>query len=334
MIRWLINDARWRLEDEEIEKLIEESEKTDFGKVAVVFGGKSEEAEISRKTGKSVLKALHKQGIDAYPFDLAEKNPAELSNFDRAFLCLHGRLGEDGTFQGFCEILGVPYTSEDTVASAICMHKPTSKSIFEKFLIPTPKWFSFSKESWKKEKGSILREIKRMLPCVVKPAFSGSSIGVSLVESEGDVVSSVEWALRFGSEVMVEKYVEGIELTVGVLFGKVLGTLQIKPADDFFSFRAKYEGETQYIIPPEVEVEEVERLAFLCAGSVGATRSAVRVDLIYCVRERKPYFLEVNTIPGMTERSLLPKIAKWRGIEFEDLVRIILSRASLKGLSR
>lgn len=291
-----------------------------FRKVAVIMGGESEEAEISLKTGKAISSALLSLGYDVKEVTAGRELPDKIKGIDAAFIALHGRLGEDGTVQGLCEIMQIPYTGCDPVSSAVFMNKKLTRFIMRSLEIPHPNFKVVSTPD----------EIDFKPPFVIKPVFSGSSLGLSVVKSTEEK-EALEEALRYSKEALVEELIEGREITVGILDDTVLGTLEIRPGEGIFSFSAKYQTKTEYIIPPEIPPyvqEEAEALSLKLCKAVG-TRGCVRVD-IKLDKNLAPYFLEVNTIPGMTKRSLVPMIAKHKGIEFEELVEAILGGADLK----
>ncbi len=329
--------------DEELFSLIEEKKRSarkNFSRVAVLMGGESEEREISLKTGKAVSSALGEKGYNVSEV-IFPCSPRELIGFDAAFVCLHGRLGEDGAVQGFLEVLGIPYTSPDYVVSSLFMDKLITRYALSPLGIPQPRFFVVKN----KEKGvqtikNLLEEYKgaeRKPLFVVKPSFSGSSFGISVVrgdESDDELSSIFCSAFRFSSTVLIEEFLGGPEITVGVFERNPLGVLEIRPEnDEIFSFSAKYSSpSTKYIIPPEsfsADIcEHVLEISALITQEFQVD-GAVRVD--FKLGEGNiPYFLELNTIPGMTERSLLPKIALWRGINFPDFVEAILGSAKLK----
>jgi len=346
--------------DEELFRLIEEKRRyarENFRKIAVLMGGGSEEREISLKTGKAVSSALISKGYEVKEVILP-CSPEELKGFDSAFVCLHGRLGEDGSVQGFLEVLGIPYTSPDYVVSSLFMDKLITKFALSYLGIPQPKFAfvrdiesgvltlkKFIKDFRKKTKGgkaSRGKGGKKTHPTpifIVKPSFSGSSFGISPVygdESDYEIENIFRSAFRFSSTVLIEEFLGGPEITVGVFERKSLGVLEIRPESDvFFSFSAKYSSpETRYIIPPDSVSPDVCEKALLISSricEVFQVGGAVRVDFkLKSHKSKTPYFLELNTIPGMTERSLLPKIAEWRGIRFDDFVEAILGCAKLK----
>ncbi len=302
-----------------------------FKRVCVIMGGESEEREISIKTGQAVFSALLRSGFNAEKIVFPLEDINYLKNFDAAFICLHGKYGEDGTVQGMLEILKIPYTSPDPVVSALFMDKFITRLALRD-LVPQPVFFAASSED--EAIKIVMNEID--LPCVIKPNFSGSSFGISIIreKDERKIRRAVDEAFRFSASVLIEEFLDGPEFTIGLIEKIPLSVIEIVPQDDeFFSFQAKYKGNTNYIIPPKsierYTIEEALKISrYICQRfNIGG---AVRVDFKTKRGDNKPYFLELNTIPGMTERSLLPKIANFRGISFDDLVCAILGTASLK----
>ncbi|MEO2068409.1 MAG: D-alanine--D-alanine ligase [Desulfurobacteriaceae bacterium] len=287
--------------------------------MAVVFGGPSPEAEISKKSAKSVVEALHKKGYQVFEVELNENIVENLKkiNPDKVFLVLHGSPGEDGTVQGLLEITGFKYTGCNTQTSAVCMDKDITKRILKTYGIPVPSgetYFRGDEVNWVE------------FPCVVKPARTGSTVGINIAKDEESFQKAVEEAFKYDTKIIVEEFIEGKEITVAVLFGKVLPPIEIITETGFYDFDSKYKKKTtSYKIPAELSKRLEEKIRKLAEKiyKVLECRGAVRID--FRIDEFNiPYVLEVNTIPGMTERSLLPKAAKFYGIEFEDLVEEIL----------
>ena len=300
-------------------------------KVAVLMGGVSREREISLKTGKAILKALTEKGYSVTPIDVGEDISERLAKekIECAFLALHGRFGEDGTIQGLLELMGIPYTGSGVLASALAMHKIMAKKFFICEKIPTPRFEVFQRKAI--EKG-LLQPISFPLPLVVKPAREGSTIGISIVRKEEERVPALKRAGEYDEEILVEEFMEGKEITVGILEDIPLPIIEIVPKSGFYDYHSKYtKGETQYILPARISREkylyaqEISLKAYQTLGCSGVTR----VDLMTDENEN-PFVIDVNTMPGMTETSLLPKAASFAGIPFEDLVERILLGASLK----
>jgi D-alanine-D-alanine ligase len=289
-------------------------------RVGVVFGGRSAEREISLLSGKAVLKALQKMrfnavGIDAGP-DLPEKLKSKKIDF--VYNALHGHRGEDGAVQGMLEIMNIPYSGCGVLASALAMDKEYSKRVFQSCGIPTPD-FKIA------EKGGALPVITGF-PVVVKPAAQGSAIGVSIVENKKGFTAALKKAFKFGDKVIVERFIKGVEITIGILGDKVLPAVEIVPLNKFYDFDAKYtKGKSRHIIPPRLPVSIIrsaEKAALKAFSALGC-RAVSRIDIIVDKRG-KSWVLEANTIPGMTETSLLPDEARAAGMDFGALILEII----------
>jgi D-alanine-D-alanine ligase len=300
-------------------------------RVAVMMGGLSREREISLKTGKAILKALTEKGYAATSIDVGDDLAEKLikEKVECAFLALHGRFGEDGTIQGMLELMRIPYTGSGVLASALALHKIMSKKFFLCEKIPTPRFEVFQREEIKKDH---LKKISLPLPVVVKPAREGSTIGISIVRRDEELGPALKKAGEYDEEILVEEFMKGKEITVGILENIPLPVIEIVPKSGFYDYYSKYtRGETQYILPARIprekylSAQEVSLRAFQQLGCSGVAR----VDLMTDENE-DPYVIDVNTMPGMTETSLLPKAAQYAGIPFEDLVERILLGASLK----
>ena len=300
-------------------------------KVAVMMGGLSREREISLKTGKAISKALIEKGYTVTAIDVREDLPEKLvkEKIECAFLALHGRFGEDGTIQGMLELMKIPYTGSGVLASALAMHKIMSKKFFLYESIPTPRFEVFQREEIKKD---LPKKISLPLPVIVKPAREGSTIGVSIVQKEEELGPALKEAGEYDEEILVEEFMKGKEITVGILEDIPLPIIEIVPKSGFYDYHSKYtKGETQYILPARISREkylyaqEISLKAFQTLGCSGVAR----VDLMTDEHEN-PFVIDVNTMPGMTETSLLPKAASYAGIPFEDLVERILLGASFK----
>lgn len=297
-------------------------------KIAVLMGGLSAEREISLRTGRAVLAALQENGYNAVGIDAGRDLPVRLAEekIEVAFIALHGRFGEDGTVQGLLEMLGIPYTGSGVMASAVAMDKVTAKKILLHHELPTPAFKVFCRGDDKEAFTARCRHF----PLVVKPAREGSTIGVSIVRDADELRAGIDSALSHDDMVLIEDFIKGLEVTVGVLDGEALPVIQVVPKGGFYDFQAKYTaGQTEYLVPAPLEGALYERLqqvavaAFRALGCAGAAR----VD--FMVREREFFCLEVNTIPGMTETSLLPKAARHDGISFGELAQRILEGAAL-----
>ena len=298
-------------------------------RVGVLMGGWGEERDISIKSGEGIALALESRGhqvtrILAGPgLDQALRK----SGIDVAFLALHGRMGEDGKVQGLLEVLEIPYTGSGVMASALAMNKPFAKQLFQLQNLPTPRGYTVKRGE---ESRAVELHGDLGYPCVVKPACGGSSVGLSVVRAEGDLEAAVALGCRYGGEALVERRVQGHELTVGLLDGAVLGSCEIAHGADSFDFSTKYQTGARYFLPPRLSptrTRNVEALALAAYRALGC-RGYGRVDLM-ASDEDNDWLLEVNTLPGMTATSLLPKIAAKRGMGFEDLVERILALAAL-----
>ncbi len=299
---------------------------TDFGKVAVLFGGKSAEREVSLKSGSRVLDALQRQGVDAHAFDPAARKLDELAAFDRAFIMLHGRYGEDGTIQGALELMGIPYTGSGVMASAVGMDKWRTKLLWRSVGLPVPEFVML-------DLGSDFAAVEKQLglPLFVKPACEGSSIGVTKVRQAGELRQAYEEAARHDSLVIAERGVMGGEYTVAILGDEALPIIRIVPATDFYDYEAKYlRDDTRYLCPCGLaDAREQElRMQALEAFRVLGCRGWGRVDFLMD-EQGNAFFLEVNTSPGMTDHSLVPMAARVAGLSYEQLVLRVLSLATL-----
>lgn len=300
-------------------------------KIGVLMGGLSREREISLKTGKAILKALSEKGYNVCPIDVGQDIAERLikKKIELAFIALHGRFGEDGTIQGMLELMRIPYTGSGVLGSALALHKIMAKKIFLYEKIPTPPFEVVQRQEIKKDP---TENISLSLPLVVKPAREGSTIGVSIVREKEELLPALKEAGKYDEEILVERFLKGKEITVGILEDIPLPIIEISPRSGFYDYHSKYTpGETQYIIPAQIPREkylfaqEVSLKAFRTLGC----SSFGRVDLITDENEDS-FVIDVNTMPGMTETSLLPKAAHYVGIAFEDLVERILLGASLK----
>jgi D-alanine-D-alanine ligase len=297
-----------------------------FGKVAVLMGGRSAEREISLRSGTMVLAALRSKGIDAHAFDPRDQGLEQLmaQKFDRVFIALHGRFGEDGTVQGALEYLGIPYTGSGVMASALAMDKWRTKLLWQAAGVSTPPYELLSEDS-----DFVGMAARIGLPLMVKPAREGSSIGMSKVISVEKLQAAFELAAQYDSVIIAERFVEGVELTAGILDGAALPLIRLETPRVFYDYQAKYfSDDTRYICPsglPQAQEEMVQAAAlaaFQLLGCSGWGRVDVMLDA-----SSQPYLLEVNTIPGMTDHSLVPMAARARGIAFEELVVRILESA-------
>jgi len=295
-----------------------------YGRVAVLMGGPSAEREVSLRSGRAVLEALRAAGVDAHPVDV--RDPGVLrtlldGGFDRAFNILHGRLGEDGVVQGALDLMGLPYTGSGVLASALAMDKARSKQIWSAEGLPTPpfQWLDADHDPH-----AVVAALG--LPLMIKPAREGSSIGMSKVERLEDLRAAWEKAARYDHRVIAERWVQGAEYTVAILGERALPAIRLETPRQFYDFEAKYQAETtRYHCPaglPPAREEALQALARRAFESLGA-RGWGRVDLM--VDEAgQPWLIELNTVPGMTDHSLVPMAAQAAGMDFQALVLAIL----------
>lgn len=296
-----------------------------FGKVAVLFGGKSAERDVSLDSGQAVLDALLRSGVQAEAFDPKERSVTELVGYDRAFIVLHGRGGEDGQIQGVLEWLDIPYTGTGVQGSAIGMDKIKTKQIWQGSDLPTAPYRIVSKDSDLNEVVAFLD-----LPVIIKPVHEGSSIGMSKVEKIEDFAIAIEKATAHDAIVMAEKWITGREYTIVVLNGKALPVIRLQPPQDvaFYDYDAKYQrNDVQYGIPSglsdadEKKLQELTLRAFHTVGASGWGRVDAMQD-----EHGNFWLLEINTVPGMTSHSLVPKAAQAIGIDFDALCVEILAQ--------
>jgi len=302
-----------------------------LGKVGVLLGGRSGEREISLLSGNGVLEALLEKGVDAHAFDTGLRNPTELAtaNFDRVFIALHGRFGEDGTIQGLLELLNLPYTGSGVLASALAIDKIATKRIWMSSGLATPQFELLSATSdW----SAVVQNLG--LPLIVKPAHEGSSLGLTKVQALEQLPDAYDLALSLDKKVMAESCIIGPELTCPLVgegeSAEALPVIQIIPPNANYDFHNKYfSNETQYLCPTELDEklnQAVQRLA-LDAYRVLGCKTWGRADIMIDERTRQPYLLEMNTSPGMTSHSLVPMAAKAAGVSYGDLVLWILSQS-------
>ncbi len=302
-------------------------------KIGVLLGGKSAERDVSLKSGMAVYRALKAKKYRVAAIDTAGDLCSLLKRerIELAFIVLHGGHGENGAIQGMLEVMRIPYTGSGVLASALAMDKEASKKAFLYHGVPVPPFKIVKSEELRaKRRNSSSRLAPHALPdfampWVVKPATEGSSVGVEIVKSRAGVAGALKNAFAYGDRVVVEQYIAGKEVQIGILNGKVLGGVEVKPSVEFYNYEAKYtSGMTEYILPPRLAARTYEKAASaaLAAHTSLGCSGATRVDLI--ISGGRPFVLEVNTIPGMTETSLLPKIAKHAGFDFIDLLEEIL----------
>jgi D-alanine-D-alanine ligase len=301
-------------------------------RVGVVMGGTSAEREVSLRSGRAVAESLERLGHEVVPVVLGEGiDPFAAvvsADLDVAFLALHGRLGEDGCVQGLLELLGVPYTGSNVLSSALAMDKLKAKEMFRLHNVPTPPYYAID--------ASMLADLDEVhgsfgFPVIVKPRREGSSLGVTRVDTPSELRSAVLNALSYDSSVLVERFVAGKEIAVGILDGRVLGAIEIAPIGGLYDYQAKYTpGMTEYFMPARLPATRYRGVLHLAERAAQAleTQGAVRVDLLVTEGQNE-YVLEVNTLPGMTPTSLMPKIAAGAGFNFDSLCDAILERARL-----
>ncbi|MGM0983905.1 MAG: D-alanine--D-alanine ligase [Pseudomonadota bacterium] len=298
----------------------------DVGRVVVLYGGKSAEREVSLKSGAAVLAALQRSGVEAIGYDPAEGGLVGLEALapDRVFIALHGRGGEDGTLQGALELLGIPYTGSGVLASSLGMDKQRTKLIWQALGLPTPESVMLGpKADW----AAVVDRLG--LPLVVKPVHEGSTLGISIVESRDALEAAYRDAARFDARVMAERFVKGEEYTVSLLAGGVLPAIRVEVPSGFYDYEAKYlSSDTCYHLPCGLSADEEDELATLCRTAFEAIGAEGwgRVDVMRD-SEGRFWLIEVNTVPGMTDHSLVPQSAAHAGIDFDALVLRILDTA-------
>lgn len=300
-------------------------------RVGVLMGGSSRERAVSLRTGEGVVDALLSRGHDAVPVVLGDEpvdRAVRNADIDVAFIALHGRGGEDGCIQGMLELFGIPYTGSNVLSSALAMDKLKAKEMFRLHNIPTPPYYVASESDL-----ADLEEVHGSFgfPVIVKPRGEGSSIGLTKATNLHELHAAIEAALEFDRWALVERFINATEVHVGLLDGRVLGSIEVVPKSGLYDYAAKYTaGQTEYVLPPRIaptRARGVMNLAERAARALGCT-GAVRVDLLVTEGENE-YVLEVNTLPGMTETSLLPKIAAHAGIDYASLCESILEGATL-----
>lgn len=299
-------------------------------RVAIVLGGMSAEREISQMTGESVARALSERGYNVTVIRAGRDLPARLvaARIDVVFNALHGRFGEDGCVQGLLEVMGIPYTGSGVLASAIGMNKIVTKRVWEHHGLPTPKWCAVTPG----EKVGQSFILPADLPLIVKPGSEGSSVGITIVRERSKLVAAVTKARAFGGDVLLEQFIPGKEVTVGILNGKSLGTMEVVPRGEFHTYDVKYTpGMEEFRIPALISKktqDQVVELSLAAHRTVGA-ESYSRVDLRVDADENS-WLIEINTLPGLTNLSYLPKMAAYAGISYSELVEAILDGAAVK----
>ena len=297
-----------------------------FGKVAVLMGGLSAEREISLQSGKAVLTALQNKGVDAHAVDVDENiiNELDAGNYQRAFIALHGRGGEDGSMQGLLEIMKLPYTGSGVMASSLAMDKLKTKQIWQAMGLPTPDFTVIDSQISCQQALATLG-----LPLIIKPVLEGSSIGMSKVEDKEELIPAWQIAQQCGGTVIAERWIEGDEYTAALLDDQVLPMIKLKTSHKFYDYDAKYEtDDTQYICPCGLPEKRESALAELAKKAFDAVDASAWGRVDFMIDEKnQPWLIEVNTVPGMTGHSLVPMAAKQAGLSFDDLVLRILATA-------
>ncbi len=301
---------------------------SNFGKVAVMFGGTSAEREVSLKSGAAVLKALQNQGIDAHAFDPKQQDLTQLKTqgFERVFIVLHGRGGEDGTMQGALQLAGLPYTGSGVLGSALAMDKIRCKFLFSAHGLPTAP-FVVAVKGAAIDHGAVIAKLNGKV--MVKPANEGSSIGMSAATTGDELKAALELAFTYDDAVLVEQWIQGREFTVSMLDGQALPVIEMRTPRAFYDYEAKYQSNsTEYLCPAPLSAEQTAVLQQAAAAAFKAVDAKVwgRVDAMMD-ETGNFYLLEVNTVPGMTEKSLVPMAAKAAGYSFEQLVRKVLEQS-------
>ncbi len=301
-----------------------------FGRVAVLFGGKSAEREVSLKSGAAVLAALQAAGVDAFGIDAGDDLLTRLSNehIDRAFIVLHGRGGEDGSMQGLLECAGIPYTGSGILASALAMDKLRTKQVWQSLGLPTPRHAVLASERDCRDAAERLG-----FPLIVKPAHEGSSIGMAKVAGVDELIEAWRAASTYDSQVLVEQWIHGPEFTIATLRGAVLPPIGLGTPHTFYDYDAKYlANDTQYCIPCGLDAAKEQELKELSARACEAVgiQGWARVDVMQD-NSGAFWLLEVNTVPGMTDHSLVPMAARAAGLDFQQLVLAILDASMAAG---
>lgn len=306
-----------------------------MNKVLVLMGGTSEEREVSLNSGQNVCRALEQKGFQVEALDFKRDNLNRIADIapDVVFIALHGRNGEDGTVQGYLDLLGIPYTGSGVAASAICMNKIITKKLLSYEGLPTPDFIIMKKKTFDRAAFVVRSLVKKFgLPMVIKAATQGSSIGTYIVKKEGDILPAIEAAFQYDQDVLIEKYIDGTLLTVSVLGNEnpcVLPIIEITSSNEFYDYESKYTpGMCEHLIPARINEDlqnTIMRISEEAYKSV-ACRGFARIDFMVDHKGR-PYILEINTIPGLTDMSLVPDAARAVGISYEDLIEHLVSLA-------
>ncbi|MBC8322699.1 MAG: D-alanine--D-alanine ligase [Candidatus Marinimicrobia bacterium] len=294
-------------------------------KIAVLMGGPSSERDVSLNSGKAMFTACETLGYDTISVEFEDDIISHLDTLNRVdlvLIALHGGIGENGRIQGMLESLGIRYTGSDALSSAICMDKHISKLLAEDVGISTPKWRRI-------RKGKSVNKNEHELPCVIKPNSEGSTIGLTIVDEESIFDSAVETAFEYDDEILIEQFIDGKEITVSIVENEVLPIIEIKPSHELYDYECKYtKGMTDYICPAELDenLTNMIQQTALEIYSLLKCRHYARVDF-RLDKNNQHWFLEVNTLPGMTDTSLVPKAAAANGVSFEQLVNSIIQQA-------
>ena len=300
-------------------------EASDFGKVAVLMGGTSNERDISLDSGEAVLNALLRKKISAVSIDPKKDDLNKLRDFDRAFICLHGKDGEDGEIQTFLESINLTYTGSDILSSSLGMDKFESKTIWKSKNISTPNFMQVSHVDDYESASNCCG-----LPFFIKPANSGSSIGIAIINNENDFIFAFEEAYKIDKIVIVESFIVGNEYTLPIIDNKTLPIIEIKSKTEFYDYEAKYlRDDTEFICPADITSPLIKNINTLCLNAFNAIGCSGwgRVDFIID-KTKNIYIIEINTVPGMTNHSLVPMSAKYAGLQFDDLVLMILETSN------
>lgn len=298
-------------------------------KIAVLLGGNSSEREISIKSGQAILESLLKSGFQAHPIDLSTYSIMQLEkeNFDKAYIALHGKGGEDGSIQGVLEYLKIPYTGSGIMASSISINKFRTKLLWKSIGLPTVPDIYIEKKNKESSYSSEIQKILKLgFPILVKPNNQGSSIGITLVSRIEEINNAIHTAFKYDENILIEKFIQGKEYTVSILDNQVLPSIHISTKHYFYDYNAKYKSlSTQYFCPSGLNIaqEKILKKIVVSAWNILGCTGCGRIDVILD-QENKFWLLEANTIPGMTQRSLLPMSAKEFGISFDELVLLIL----------
>lgn len=300
----------------------------DFGRVAVLMGGWSAERPVSLQSGQAILDALLRKGVNAFGIDVTKETILKdltSKKIERVFIALHGKGGEDGVIQSILEVMDLPYTGSGVAASALAMDKLRTKQLLEGAGLPTPAFIVMNEDTDCESVAATLG-----FPLIVKPTLEGSSLGMARVESIDELKTAYANAKGFAGEVLIEQWISGAEYTVAILGQEALPVIQLKTSHAFYDYSAKYQSnDTEYLCPCGLSIEDeghIQRLALSAFNKVGATGWG-RVDLM-CDANNKPWIIEVNTVPGMTDHSLVPMAAKEFGLDFEELVVAILQQTT------